>query len=404
MKILHKSIAKDGEGRVKLIATDAEDLWHLYNLIDVGNFVKATTIRKVQRETDTGSSESERLKIVLTIEVAEVDFDSQGLQLRIKGRNVVENSYVKVGAFHTIEVELHRSFELTKSKWDVIDLDRLTAASEPTAGADVAAVIMQEGLANVCVLSNSLSRFVARVESNVPRKPAGAAFNKDKSKSKFFDLVYRAIKDKLKLDELKVVILASPGYVKDEFFKFMNAEAVRTDEKSMIKIKPKCILAHSSSGHKHALHEVTTSRLLTMTKNRRLIDHSLVQVLANPALQSRLADTKAAAEVKALETFFDILKSQPDRACYGPPHVLYAADLGAIQTLLISDSLFRNADVPTREKYVGVVDVTRSTGGDVHIFSAMHVTGEQLNEMTGIAAILRFPLQELEDMDFDQAL
>jgi len=34
----------------------------------------------------------------------------------------------------------------------------------------------------------------------------------------------------------------------------------------------------------------------------------------------------------------------------------------------------------------------------------MHVTGEQLNEMTGIAAILRFPLQELEDMDFDQAL
>ncbi|KAJ8904878.1 hypothetical protein NDN08_001392 [Rhodosorus marinus] len=381
MRIVHKSIAKDGEGRVKLIATEAEDLWHLYNLIDVGNFVKATTIRKVQRETDTGSSESERLKIVLTIEVAEVDFDSQGLQLRIKGRNVVENSHVKVGAFHTIEVELHRSFELTKSKWDVIDLDRLTTASEPTAGADVAAVVMQEGLANVCVLSNSLSRFVARVESNIPRKAAGAAFNKDKSKSKFFDLVYRAIKDKLKLDELKVVILASPGYVKDEFFKYMNAEAVRTDEKSMIKIKPKCILAHSSSGHKHALHEV----------------------LANPALQSRLVDTKAAAEVKALETFFDVLNNQPDRACYGPPHVLYAADLGAIQTLLISDSLFRNADVPTRQKYVGVVDVTRSTGGDVHIFSAMHITGEQLNEMTGIAAVLRFPLPELEDMDLEQS-
>uniref|UniRef100_A0A7S0G2C7 Protein pelota homolog n=1 Tax=Rhodosorus marinus TaxID=101924 RepID=A0A7S0G2C7_9RHOD len=381
MKIVHKSIAKDGRGTVKLIATEAEDLWHLYNLIDVGNFVKATTIRKVQRETDTGSSESERLKIMLTIEVSEVDFDSQGLQLRIKGRNVVESSHVKIGAFHTIEVELHRSFELTKSSWDVIDLDRLTTASEPTAGADVAAVIMQEGLANVCVLGNSLSRFVTRVESNIARKGPGAAYNNDKSKSKFFDLVYRAMKDKLKLDELKVIILASPGYVKDEFFKYMNAEAVRTAEKSMIKIKPKCILAHSSSGHRHSLHEV----------------------LANPALQSRLVDTKAAAEVKALETFFDVLSNQPDRACYGPPHVLYAAELGAIQTLLISDSLFRNADVPTRKKYVGVVDVTRSTGGDVHIFSAMHITGEQLNEMTGIAAVLRFPLPELEDMDLGQS-
>lgn len=33
------------------------------------------------------------------------------------------------------------------------------------------------------------------------------------------------------------------------------------------------------------------------------------------------------------------------------------------------------------------------------VFSAMHVSGEQLNQLSGIAAILRFPLPELEDME-----
>lgn len=40
-------------------------------------------------------------------------------------------------------------------------------------------------------------------------------------------------------------------------------------------------------------------------------------------------------------------------------------------------------------------------GGQVCIFSAMHASGEQLNQLTGIAAILRFPLPDLEDQEFD---
>ena len=36
-------------------------------------------------------------------------------------------------------------------------------------------------------------------------------------------------------------------------------------------------------------------------------------------------------------------------------------------------------------------------GGQVIIFSGMHVAGEQLNQMTGVAAILRFPLPDLAD-------
>ncbi len=43
------------------------------------------------------------------------------------------------------------------------------------------------------------------------------------------------------------------------------------------------------------------------------------------------------------------------------------------------------------------VDSVKENGGNVHIFSAMHVSGERLSQMSGVAAILRFPLPELED-------
>lgn len=43
----------------------------------------------------------------------------------------------------------------------------------------------------------------------------------------------------------------------------------------------------------------------------------------------------------------------------------------------------------------------REAGGEVFVFSAMHVSGEQLGKLTGIAAILRFPLAELEDQELE---
>lgn len=40
-------------------------------------------------------------------------------------------------------------------------------------------------------------------------------------------------------------------------------------------------------------------------------------------------------------------------------------------------------------------------GGSVIIFSGMHTSGDQLNKLTGMAAILRFPLPDLEDAELD---
>lgn len=47
-------------------------------------------------ESATGSSNSYRVRTTLTISVENIDFDTQACVLRLKGRNVEENKYVKV--------------------------------------------------------------------------------------------------------------------------------------------------------------------------------------------------------------------------------------------------------------------------------------------------------------------
>lgn len=64
-------------------------------------------------------------------------------------------------------------------------------------------------------------------------------------------------------------------------------------------------------------------------------------MLQDAAVIAKMSDTKAAGEVKVLEQFYMMLQCEPAKAFYGKKHVLRAAEAQSIETLLISDNLFR---------------------------------------------------------------
>lgn len=109
--------------------------------------------------------------------------------------------------------------------------------------------------------------------------------------------------------------------------------------------------------------------------------------MQDPSIQNKLADTKAAREVQALDEFYAMMNADPDRAFYGYSHVAKANEHGAIGTLLVTDELFRSADIATRRKYVDLVESVRSMGGTVRVFSSMHVSGERKLDMKSIVYI-----------------
>jgi protein pelota len=330
----------------------------------------------VKTETASGASDSERMRITLSILVTSIHYDSLAAGLRITGRNQREHQHVKAGAFHTIELAPFRAFTIGKELWDSVYLERVDIALNPAVDADLAAVIMHEGLAHVLLVSRSLTLTRARIESSIPKKGKSAIFGRDAATTKFFDAVMRGIVQHIDLSTIKVLLLASPGFVKDEFYKHLMLEATRQDLRAVIDNKSKIVLCHSSSGHKHALQEV----------------------LSMPELQSRLSDTKAVREVQILSSFNNMLNVDENRAFYGASHVFAAAESGAIQSLLITDELFRSIDVATRKRYVELVDDVKKDGGEVAIFSTHHVSGAQLRDMSGVAALLRFPMPQISAM------
>ncbi|KAF8845833.1 hypothetical protein BDN67DRAFT_961485 [Paxillus ammoniavirescens] len=397
MKLVGKYVDKTGLGHVTLRPEDDEDMWHLYNLIQQDDLVRAPAIRRVQNVSATGSTESHRVRLNLTLRVSKVEYSSSAAQtstadqassgsapssapsttttLHISGRVTSENQHVKLGAFHTLDIEPNRDVRIEKiDGWDSIALSRVEESCVPGRGAEVGAVVCGEGTAAFCLLSQHLTVVTHRVSVPVPRKASAPGTSQhEKAMAKFYMTVYDAFIRHIPYNNptLRAIVFASPGWVRDAVYSSMMNEAGRRGDKPLAKsLREKGIKVHVSSAHVH----------------------SLVEVLKSPEIVAQLKETKFAREGIVLDKFFKMLGSDEMRAWYGPEHVCLAADRGAIGTLLISDELFRASDPKTRKRYVLLVESVQQKGAEVVIFSSMHESGQQLNQLTGIAAILTFPL------------
>lgn len=385
MKLVRKVIEKDRSGEVILIPEDSEDFWYTFNLIHEGDELETKSWRRIVKAGEQGQgskANSTRKLMKLKIRVQKIEFDPGSSSLRLGGRVVEDLEEVSAGSFHTLELEMNRKFALFKQEWDFFSFEQLKKATNVENKAEVGAVIMQEGLANICLITENMTLLRQRVEQNLPRKKRGDNSGYEKSLQRFYQTTYETMKRNLPIDKLKAILIASPGFVASGFYNYIfekGSQAEGTDNKSILKQKSKFVVTHSSSGHVHSLEEV----------------------LQNEDVQKQLSDTKYGHEAAVLDKFFKILNVDDGRAWYGPRHVEEAIARGAVSSLLITDTLFRSNDIATRRKYIRMVEDVQKGHGEVLIFSSMHESGEQLDQVTGIACILNFPLPELEDLDDD---
>mmetsp|Transcript_19128 Transcript_19128/g.47594 ORF Transcript_19128/g.47594 Transcript_19128/m.47594 type:complete len:419 (+) Transcript_19128:414-1670(+) len=381
MKILKKNIsAKDGSGSVMLRPDTPEDLWHSYNLLKKEDLVRCTTVRKVVKESSTGSTTSSKKRLMLTIRLRKIDFDPDALQVRLSGVVENQNELVRLGAHHTLTLELNQNFSIEKDCWDQIYLEILEEACNPERQAELAAIVMHSGLAHLCLVTGSLTITKARIETNIPKKRTGSS-NNAKAITKFFEAIYQAILRHVEFSKVKAVLIGSPGYTKDDFFAYLKETCVKRDDRPIRDAvqQDKFVLVRASNGHKYALEEV----------------------FSDPAITKKIEDTKVVKEVAILNQFMRMMDTDPDKAYYGYSHVKSAADQCAIDSLLVTDQLFRASTPKVRRMYVDLVEDVRSNGGTVFIFSALHVSGQQLGQVSGVAAILRYPLPDLDELELE---
>lgn len=318
----------------------------------------------------------------LSIRVTSIDFDPQAGQLHVSGQIAEENKFVKLGAYHTLDLELQRNFTLEKAEgWDSVALEVVRESLKQDKEGVVPAVVMQEGMANICLITEHQTILKQRVETGIPRKRQGRAGDHDKGMTRFYQTTLETLLRHVDITAPRPLLLASPGFTAAGFQKYIVDEATRTGNKALLANKSNLVVIHSSSGHLHSLNEV----------------------LKSPEVLAKLKDTKYAKETKLMDEFMTMLRKDDGRAWYGPSEVEKAVEKSAVGrgggVLLISNALFRSQEIGTRKRWVTLVDKVKEDGGDARILSSDHESGRRLEGLGGIAAILTFPLDDLEDED-----
>ena len=402
MKILDESFSKGGSGHVRVVPDTSEDMWQLFNLLRADDHVEAVTFRKVSRSAGAdglGSGESERIRVKLRVSVESVDYDGEGEAVRVKGRNTTETEHVKLGAYHTLDLDTGRAVKIEKHEWDAVDVRRLREAADPAADADLAVMTIDEGLANLFLVGASVTTHRAKVEKSMPRKTGAAALGYEKALTTFHKNVLDAVLRHVDLEKVKCFVVAGPGFAKESFLRYADLECARAAS-SDATAGATADKKSSNGSIDQTLHTFRTHRKKVLeTHASTAFRGALREVLESPSVARLIKDTKASAEIAALDDFFSTLAGKPERALYGPAHVFAAHELGAIDTLLIADGLFRCADANARRRWVALVEEVEAGGGVARVFSSAHESGRQLGELTGVAATLRFPLPDLVDAD-----
>jgi len=101
--------------------------------------------------------------------------------------------------------------------------------------------------------------------------------------------------------------------------------------------------------------------------------------------QDVLAEEEVAKEKKLMQRFFNLLATKPEMVSYGEKEVKDCLVMGAVDTLLLSETL--------SDRLLDEFDETaKKVGTDIEVISSETREGVQLKEMGGVAAILRYPV------------
>ena len=245
---------------------------------------------------------------------------------------------------------------LVKKYWDPIYEERLILSCDPTHYADLAVVLMEEGLACLYLVAKQTTSLKGKVEQHVPKRKGKLMQDKiKKSLESFYDNVLQCIMKYVDFNMIKTILLGGPGYVKQDFFEYVSEHGPEkcVELKNRSKI---FVLVHASSCTKQALSEL----------------------LKNKDIQEKVSDSAAFSEAKILDQFYQTLNKDSNKAVYGVRSVKKAVEAGAVNIIMVTDSKLKSSSITERQTYVKLINDATKAGAQVVYFSSLHPSGESI--------------------------
>ncbi|MHC1610292.1 MAG: mRNA surveillance protein pelota [Candidatus Methanospirareceae archaeon] len=367
MKIQKKKLKVKEEGRGKkcigeiaLVPESLDDLWHLKHVIEAGDLVYSVTYRRIETATDkVRPDRGDKKPVRLGIRTDGIEFHKFSRRLRIKG-TIEEGPDTELGDYHTFNIEPGVKLSVVK-EWREHQLKRLRDAERAAAAPDVLVVTMEDGEAIAGVVRQyGVDELFSLRYGSGKGVEGGEGGKKD-----FFNDLLKHVKNSFQSLNAKAIIIAGPGFVKDDFFAFLNEQDADLAKRTRI--------------------EQASSIGLS----------GFLEVLKRGAVERLKDEERLTKEVTLLdELMAEISKEDGGKAVYGKDEVRRALDYGAVKTLLVSDeelmkSRFEGAEAEEIDRMLEDAERKRS---EVVIFSTEFEPGKRLSALGGIAALLRFEI------------
>lgn len=102
---------------------DTDDIWNVYNLINVGDLITGTCNRKIQQES-SGLTKVFKKKFTVTIQVKTFQYDAENDSLRINGICARENAFIGMGMSQSMDIKPPRQIAIIKRVFDSVHIAR----------------------------------------------------------------------------------------------------------------------------------------------------------------------------------------------------------------------------------------------------------------------------------------
>lgn len=357
MKILETNLKK---GFVKVIPETTDDLWHLYNVILKNDEVYAHTRREVKPEGKYDRpGRGERVSVFLGVKVETVDWDRLLGRLRVHGTICEAPETVPMAAHHTLNIALNTPATIVKKEWAKHHFERLQRASKTSEKPLIIISIDDEGYAIATTAQYGIEE---KTEERIKLPGKLESEKRSTAVTQYFRKAIDSLRQAWQTVHSPIVVIGV-GFVKNDFVKFIQNEAEDL-AKSVVDVKS------VNNGGVAGIHEALRSGVL-LTAMRRL---------------------RITEETEIIEEVLKRLGKGEPTVTYGLEEVKKAGAMGAVEKLVLADSILRESSDEKRLLMEEIMKDVEKKGGTIIVVSTEHEAGTKLIALSGIAAILRFPL------------
>lgn len=325
-----------------------DDLWHLSHVIERGDLVRGRTTRKIKARE---GEQTRRERLLLQIEVNEIEFDKFTGSLRVHGviREGKPEELIELGAMHSIEIEPGKRIQVQKKKLRNDQIERLKKAQKATHRKPVLVVVLDDESASFALLKE----FGLEKKGVINSGKSGKQFEGRDWKREFFGNSFKQITE-IGAD---TIVLAGPGFMKSELADFAKEKGFR-------------------------------GKLFTENTNQVGLT-GINELLKGKALAKIVQESEIVREAGLIERVMAEIGKGTGKATYGLGEVEKAIESSAVEELLVLDTYLGEE----MEKVAPLLEKAETLRASIHIFNSEHDPGKKLEGIGKIAALLRYRLE-----------